>query len=350
MRTAFSLFAGLFFGVSVVYAQNNVLVNGNATASTAAAKKIGQTDSAIKTTAEAPATKRQAGQGKIVITGNRFSYPLIQKWIDEYSLVNPNVKITIESRGLTDPQQYDILSEVYEQDEATKKKREYLYIGRYAILPVANSKSAFAKTYATKGLTKELINQLFFHDLFADKEKEQSIKVPYTIYTRLQKAGAPIVFSQYFGYQQKDIKGTSIAGADEHLLKAVLRDSTGVTYLPLPLIYDHNSKKSIDGVVVLPVDFNGNGRIADDEKFYDDETSVINRIESKTTKEINNIPTGYLHLSVDKEHATIETLTFLRWVNDNGQKYLHAFGYLTPETGSLEKVRFEEFALKRINE
>jgi phosphate transport system substrate-binding protein len=214
----------------------------------------------------------------------------VQKWVDDYKTVNPEFQIIIESRGSSDPTQYDMLIEVYEPDDELKKNREYIYLARYAILPVANRRSEFAKIYSDKGLNRELIKQLFFHDVFADKDKEQKIKVPYTIYTRLQKAGSPIVFTKYFGYDQKDIQGKAIAGSDEHLLKSLLHDSTGVSYLPLTLIYDHTSKKPTEGLIVLPVDLNGNGRISDDEKFYSDLTNVTQQLEDKNSKEINNIP------------------------------------------------------------
>jgi ABC-type phosphate transport system substrate-binding protein len=283
----------------------------------------------------------------VVITGARFCYPLVQKWIDDYRLVNQHVQVVIEARGASDPAHYDILIEAYDQDEEIRKNREYLYIARYAILPVANSKSAFANLYASKGINQNLINQLFFHDLYADKMKEQDIKVPYTIYTRLQKAGAPIVFTKYFGYEQKDIRGKAIAGADEHLLKAILRDSTGVSYLPLTLIYDHASGKPLNGLTVLPVDFNGNGRVSEDEKFYDDLGNVIQRLESNDSKDVHNIPVAYLHFSVNRDNASPEAIEFLKWAVAHGQNDLHDFGYLKPEPGRFELEKFGQFASKR---
>jgi ABC-type phosphate transport system substrate-binding protein len=287
-------------------------------------------------------------QTKIVlITGTRFTYPLIQKWIDDYSKVNPLVQVIIEPRGTTDPSRYDIMVEVYEQDEEIKKNREYLYVARYAILPVANSKSEFARFYQEKGINQDLISQLFFHDLYSDKKKEQEIKAPYTIYTRLQKAGAPIFFTKYFGYEQKDIRGKAIAGSDEHLLKAILRDSTGVSYLPLTLIYDHASRKPVPGLTVLPVDLNGNGRVSTDEKFYDDLTGVLARLEGADSRDIHTLPVGYVHFSVNKLNASAEAVEFLKWVMANGQNDLHDFGYLNPGASGSENQKFEQFASKR---
>lgn len=285
-------------------------------------------------------------QKLVIITGVRFAYPLIQKWIDDYNNVSKDVQLVIESRGSSDPAKYDILVEAYEPNEGTKRNRDFVYVARYAILPIANNKSEFAKTYASKGLNKELISQLYFHNIYADKDKEQAIRVPYTIYTRLQKAGSPIIFAKYFGYEQKDVKGKAIAGADEHLLKALLRDSTGVSYLPLSLIYDRTSKKPVDGIAVLPVDLNGNGKISDDEKFYGDLPTVLQQLEERPAKDINNIPVEYINLSIEKNSGNPEAIEFLKWIIQNGQKDLHDFGYLKPEPSRFEAEKFEWFDSK----
>ncbi len=283
-------------------------------------------------------------QAVVRITGVRFSYPLVQHWIDRFNQEYPNVQIIIESRGSSDPTQYDIMVEAYEQPEEIKKDREYLYFARYAVLPVANRASRFGAVYEDKGLNKELITQLFFFDIYAEKDKQKEIKEPFTVYTRLQKAGAPIVFSRYFGYVQKDIKGTAIAGADEHLLKAVLRDSTGISYAPMPLIYNPVTGVPVEGLVVLPVDLNGNGRINDEEKGYDRLPEVMARLEDRPAKEIKNVPLEYVHFSVSRQSVTPEALLFLNWVIANGETDLHSFGFLKPERKKVANDRFEQFA------
>lgn len=275
-----------------------------------------------------------ARQKVVIVTGVRFSYELVEKWIDEYSRVKPGVQIVVESRGSSDPTKYDILVEVKTKEDI-KGAREYLYIGRYAVLPVANNASAFAAHFSDKGFNEDTFKEVFFHDIFSGKGKHKPIDVPYTVYTRLQKAGVPAVFAKYFGYEQKDIKGTGIAGADSHLLKALLRDSTGVSYLPLSLIYDKETRKPITGISVLPVDINGNKKVTDDEKFYDNLDTVIEQLEHG--KELKNIPIEYLHLSIDKQNATAEAIDFLKWVRENGAKDLHHFGYLVPENDRLRE-------------
>ena len=295
-----------------------------------------------------PAEKKtpEPVQKVVVVTGARFSYKLVEKWIDDYNKINPHVQIIVESRGSADPQA-DILAEVYEHDDEIKKDREYIDVARYAILPVANATSSFSKVYRDKGLNTDLINQIFFHDIFGDQENQKNIKAPFTVYTRLQKAGVPLIFATYFGHEQKDIKGKAIAGADAHLVKALLRDSTGITYLPLPLIYDTQTRKTVEGLTVLPVDLNGNKKISDEEKFYDNVDRVLSQLEALKPAEIKNIPIAYLHLSVDKQNASPDAVDFLKWVNENGQRDLHDFGYLRPESKRFDQEKFNDFASKR---
>lgn len=301
---------------------------------------------AITGTAIGQTKESSSNQKVVIVTGARISYKLIEKWIDEYSKVTPGVQIVVEWRGSADPQKYDVLAEVYEHPAEVKAKRQYITVGRYAVLPVATATSSFAKLYSTEGLTKQHITQIFFHDIFADKEKEKPIKAPYTVYTRLQKAGVPMIFSKYFGYEQKDIKGTGIAGADTHLIKALLRDSTGVTYLPSSMIYNESGKPT-EGLTVIPVDVNGNGKISDDEKFVDRFEKVVAKLETAEPNQIKNIPIDYLHLSVDKQNASAEAIAFLKWVNENGSPYLHTYGFFLPEQRKEETKNFNDFVSQK---
>src|SRR5690348_14461212 len=89
---------------------------------------------------ELHATRTPGSQKAVKITGVRFSYPLIQKWIDEFEVVHPEIQVIIESRGTSDPTQYDILVEGYEHPESTRLDREYVYVAQYAVLPIASAK------------------------------------------------------------------------------------------------------------------------------------------------------------------------------------------------------------------
>lgn len=266
----------------------------------------------------------QTPEKKVIITGVRFSYPLLEKWIEGYKLSNPNVDIVIETRTTTDPAKYDVLIEAYEPDQQTKDSREFLYIGRYALLPVANAHSAFAAEFSEKGLTNELIKQIYFNDIYADKKKQKEIKSDFTIYTRLQKAGAPVTFAKFYGYEQANIKGKAISGADEHLIKALLKDSTAISYSVPGLLFDLKTRKTLDGLAVIPVDADDNGKVSADERFYDNLDAVLEKLEGGV---LRNVPVNFLHLSIAKSSTNEEALKFLQWVARNGQDALADYGF-----------------------
>ncbi|WP_031530055.1 hypothetical protein [Dyadobacter crusticola] len=283
----------------------------------------------------------QQSSNEVVITGVRFAYPLVEKWIGDYKAVNPQANIRIESRTVTDPEKYDLLIEAYDLGKAAED-REYVSLGRYALLPVANAKSAFAKEFADKGLTEKTYKQVFFHDIYAEKDKS----LPnYTIYTRLQKAGAPLTFAKYFGYEQQQIKGKSIAGADEHLIKALLKDDTGISYTTVGLAFDAQTGKPLEGLTIIPVDLDGNGKVSKEEKGLDNRDAVIASLENQKVK---NVPSEYIHFSIDKRNSNPEAKKFLLWVAENAEKDLHQFGYLKGESGRLlsEKVKLESLLRK----
>jgi phosphate transport system substrate-binding protein len=281
----------------------------------------------------------QTSDKKVVVTGVRFAYPLVEKWIEAYKVANSDAEITIESRTTTDPAKYDLLIEAFEPDNSVKESREYLYLGRYALLPVANAKSTFAQVYGEKGLTADLIKQIYFNDIYADKKNQKKLLADFTIYTRLQKAGAPITFSKYFGYEQASIQGKAIAGADEHLVKALLKDTTGISYNVPGLLYDLRTRKPLNGLTIIPVDTDGNGRVSDDEHFFDNLDTVVDKIEEGGTK---NIPIEFLHLSIAKNSTNPEALKFLQWVAANGQEDLLKYGFLKldPKRYQQEKAKF----------
>jgi phosphate transport system substrate-binding protein len=282
----------------------------------------------------------QTAEKKVIITGVRFTYPLLEKWIEEYKKENQGVNLVIETRTTTDPAKYDLLIEAYEPEASVKESRDYLYIGRYALLPVANSQSAFAAEFGEKGLTNDLIKQVYFNDIYADKKKQKEIKSSFTIYTRLQKAGAPITFSKFYGYEQANIKGKAIAGADEHLVKALLKDSTAISYNVPGLLYDLKTRRPLTGLTVLALDADNNGKVSGDEHFYDNLDNVIAKLESG---ELKNVPVEYLHLSIAKNSTNDEALKFIQWVAGHGQDALAAYGLLKLDSKRLqaEKAKFD---------
>lgn len=177
-----------------------------------------------------------AADGKVVITGTRFSYPLVEKWIAEFKKEYPNVPFRLITRGNLNVDSANLIINAHKLHPEEIKGGNYVVnIGRYALLPVTNAKNPLVAEWSKKGIKEKQLKKLFFkkYDPFADeeevKEKHKNEYKP-TLYTRAQKACAPISFARHFGFKQDDILGKPIGGDDKHLITAIENDTNVFTY------------------------------------------------------------------------------------------------------------------------
>src|SRR4051812_13520749 len=93
-----TILASLVIGFTTTYAQTSISPNTKlGHIQIFNAENIRQNDTTLKANINSPgAIAAGRKQGKvIVITGTRFAYPLIQKWIDDYNQANPDIQIII---------------------------------------------------------------------------------------------------------------------------------------------------------------------------------------------------------------------------------------------------------------
>lgn len=278
----------------------------------------------------------QPASTEVVVSGARFTNGLVEKWIADYEKLHPSTKVRIENKGSMEYSNADLIIYARHLEKPDfDKEKVYIVIGRYAVLPVANANSPLVAYYGSKGFIKADIKQAFFYDPIEGSGKKP-LKAPYNVYTRVQRAPASEVFAAAFGYRQQDLHGRAIAGADEHLIKSVQRDSLGLTYAPIALIYDPATGLPLAGLQVIPVDFDDNGKVAEEERFYDDLKSVIEKLNQATSA---NIPNEDIFIAVNAYNAKPEAVQFLQWILNEGQSQLEGYGYLLPDPKNLQKQR-----------
>lgn len=268
---------------------------------------------------------------RIVISGARFTGDLIKHWIKAYNNVNPYVKFVLEDKGSVEYSEADIIIHGHASLKSDEN-RSYYSIARFAVLPIANTHSDFAKEYAEKGLKKSEIKQVYFYNPL-DRIDEKPIKVKFNAYSRIQPASAPIVFAKTFGYEQTDLHGRLIAGTDEHLVKSVLKDQAGISYSPISLVYNLETGILKEGLAVIPVDADDNGKVTSDEKAFNDLKSALSFISKSGNK---NLPVSDIQFSIKKTGVNQEVSRFIIWVLSVGINELQDFGYLRIEEKTLE--------------
>ena len=260
---------------------------------------------------------------QVIISGTKFTYPLIEKWIAEYTNINPNANIKLASKtGATKDADLNIIAHQPTKEELVENK-EIIYAGRYELLPVTNTHNPILPLARKKGLNKKDIDKLFFEvinyeDEPATKEKQ---KFAATIYSRDNKACASTALAEYFGHSSSEIRGKKVLGEDIYLLSAIKKDSIGLTYNNLGYLYDVNSRKLKEGIALLPLELKKEAK----DILTGDLDNVIEVLEKH---HVETIPVEKIGFICSQQTAGKEVSDFLKWVLTDGQKFNHAEGFL----------------------
>jgi len=264
----------------------------------------------------------------ILISGTKFIYPLVEKWIVEYAKVNPTTTIQLttkhEASGQAD---LNIIAHQPAKDEL-KENQEILYAGRYGLLPVTNTNNPILSS-TKRGLTKKDIDKLFFEVENIDEDPViEKPKFPATIYARDNKACASTALANYFGHVSSEIRGKKVLGDDIYLISAIKKDTIGLTYNNLGYLYDTDSRKLKVGIALLPLDLKKDVKALT----VGDLDEVISILEKNKIETIPVEKIGFIYTSQDVRK---EVSDFLKWVLTDGQKFNHSEGFLNLEKQDL---------------
>jgi len=111
---------------------------------------------------------------------------------------------------------------------------------------------------------------------------------------------------------------------DPGIAEAVRKDNLGIGYNNLNFAYDINTRKPVEGIEIIPIDINGNGKIDPEENFYGTLDELANAIGSGKYPEP---PAKDLHF-VTKGKPTGSVQDFIKWTLTDGQKYIPDSGYV----------------------
>ena len=111
-------------------------------------------------------------------------------------------------------------------------------------------------------------------------------------------------------------------GREENLLDVVRNTVDAVSYNVASLIYDAESRQPVNGVAVLAVDLDGNGKISDEER------DAVGNLDALTaffaSHPTSDAPVG----TIDINTENAELRNFVSWTRTEGQSILAHFGLL----------------------
>lgn len=269
-----------------------------------------------------PSFAQKQGADVLYIKSERIVSPLVQKWATQYANENPEIKIEFVKNN--DNSKAANLSVVLAENATEAAKSEVIYTGRYALLPVTTASNKYLEDISKFKLNKDRIVGLFFdNDLLQDDvdKKTQKLAQKITIYSGNSKVSAAEVFASHFGLKATDLRGKRIAGDDLFLLKAIEKDTAGVTFNNLAYIYDISTRQLKNNLTILPLDIKKEYQEALNSDNID---QVLTLLEDK---DINLIPVEQFGFNVEKSDKAAQG--FVKWILSEGQKYNHEFGFLT---------------------
>jgi phosphate transport system substrate-binding protein len=255
------------------------------------------------------------------------------KWSEEFRKLHPRVRIDISAggagKGFTDAMSgmvdLGMFSRGFTQAELDLGVW-HLGVAKDAVIPVVNANNPYLEQILRRGITKEEYQKIYlsrsitsWRDLLRGTA---SGKIH--VYTRSDACGAAEMWGMFLGGHQEHLKGTGVFG-DPGIANAVKNDLFGMGYNNVNYVYDLQTRKPYAGLVVIPLDLNGNGMIDPEEDFYGSLDDLNRAIRSGLYPSPPARPLYFVAREKPEDQVLVE---FLRWILVHGQQYLEEAGYV----------------------
>ncbi|MEI6123726.1 MAG: substrate-binding domain-containing protein [Bacteroidota bacterium] len=273
-------------------------------------------------------------QGNISISGAFAMYPLTVKWAEEFKKLHPKVSIDVSAGG-AGKGMADVLNGLVDvamfsrevSQEEINKGAWFVAVAKDAVLPTINTENPAYKAIMKRGLTKQEFTDIFLNEKITKWKQlaPTTASEKINVYTRSDACGAGEMWAKFMGKKQEDLKGIGVYG-DPGMSDAVKKDKNGVGYNNVIYAYDPKTKKNYDGIGVIPLDLNGNGKIDENENFYANLDSLMAAIKEDR---FPSPPARNLYFITKGKTENALVLEFFRFVLNQGQQFIHEAGYVT---------------------
>ncbi len=258
--------------------------------------------------------------GYITVSGAFALYPLVIQWADEFHRLHPGVDIDVSAggagKGITDvlADQVDIgmVSRELKPQEVERGTVAFV-VAKDAVVPTANARHPMLRELQRVGLSREMAKRLWL-------EGQSKVHV----YTRSDACGAAETWAAFLGVGQEDLRGTALFG-DPGVAETLQKDVYGIGYNNIGYAYDDKTHRPTKGLAVIPIDVDGNGKIDDDERFYD---TMDDLMEAISDGRYPSPPSRNLYLVTAKKPTNPLVREFLRYVRTRGQRLNAPAGFV----------------------
>ena len=280
--------------------------------------------------------------GELSLSGAFALYPLAVQWAEEFQSENPGVRVDISAggagKGMTDALagvvDFGMVSrEVYPPE--IEKGAVGFAVAKDAVAPTINAANPKFAELMEHGLSRETAVKIWITGEITTWGGVLGTddKTPLHAYTRSDACGAAETWALWLGAKQEDLGGTAVFG-DPGVAAAVQKDIYGIGLNNIGYAYDNDTHRPNDGLAVLPIDADGDGRISDDERFYDTKDMFVEAIASGRYP---SPPARDLYLVSRGVPQNPVAAAFLDYVLGKGQRLNVPAGYIGISQEKIEK-------------
>jgi putative phosphate-binding protein len=257
--------------------------------------------------------------GYITLSGAFALYPLAIQWADEFHRLHPDVDIDISAggagKGITDvlADQVDIAMVSRELKLQEKEKGALAYaVAKDAVVATIHANNPVYRELLKTGLSQKQAKAIW------------EGKTKMNVYTRSDACGAAETWAAFLGKKQEDLKGTGVFG-DPGVAETLQKDVNGIGFNNIGYAYDDKTHKPTKGIAIVPIDVNGNGKLDEDEKFYDTLDELMGAIAQG---KYPTPPARNLYLVTAGKPKNPVVVEFLKYVRTKGQRLNGPAGFV----------------------
>ena len=280
------------------------------------------------------AASKDSLKGKITISGAFALYPLTIRWAEEFRKLHPGVTINISAggagKGMADALTKMVDLGMYSKEVSAEEKAKGAWsvaCAKDAVLPVMNASNPLVKVIRAAGVTKDKFYGIFISgniktwgQLIGHKDANTM-----DVFTRSDACGAADMWAKFMmNKKQEDLQGIGVNG-DPGVADAVRKTLYGIGYNNLNFVFDVQSRKPYQGLAVIPIDVNGNGKIDKEEDFYHSMDEVMTAINDGRYP---SPPARRLYFVSAGKPTNKLVLAFLNFILSGGQKFVNEAGYV----------------------
>lgn len=243
-----------------------------------------------------------------------FAKSLMESLASEYNKENTGVEIEIVNTADAD-------ANVQIADNGLAS------VGKFIILPIANSENEILNNKKLrKGVNETIEKKIFVQPTYEevlDAEEEGEQQLPGTVYSLSgSKAQTTRLFAEKLHTTPNQLKGKKILGREENVISVVKQQADAISFNVANLIYDLNNRQPQQGISVLSVDLDGNGKVSDQERTalanIDTLTDYLNKVVTP------GIAVGDVVIASDNQQVR----DFVTWTQAKGQEIVAKQGFL----------------------